>query len=107
MTTADKPEERDTEVFPKEFGPQARDLGFPDLPGAGMGAMALYTPSHLVSMQFIKAQGNFIRSMTFFLEEGRNVSDDKEYISHLTGYAKAQNDMIAAQQEFMRQIGVL
>jgi hypothetical protein len=106
MATADTPEGRDTEVFPKDFG-EREQVSFPPMPGVDMGAMTLNTPSHLVTMQFVRAQGNFIRAMTYFLEEGRNVSEDKEYINHLTGYAKAQNDMIAAQQEFMRQLGIV
>jgi hypothetical protein len=64
-------------------------------------------PSPETSMRFIRAQGSFIRAMSYFMDEGRNVADDKEYINHITGYATAQGLFIAAQQDFLKALGAL
>lgn len=64
-------------------------------------------PGNMVTMRFIRAQGQFIRAMSYFMDEGRNVTDDKEYINHLTGYAAAQGLFIAAQQDFLKALGAL
>lgn len=64
-------------------------------------------PGQAAQMTFIRAQGQFIRAMSYFMDEGRNVSDDKEYINHLTGYAAAQGLFVAAQQDFLRALGAL
>lgn len=64
-------------------------------------------PTPEVSMRFIRAQGAFIRAMSYFMDEGRNIQDDKEYINHITGYATAQGMFIAAQQDFLKALGAL
>ena len=67
----------------------------------------IVVPNNAVTMRFIRAQGSFIRAMSYFMDEGRNVSDDKDYINHLTGYATAQGLFIAAQQDFLKALGAL
>jgi|SRR5580765_367849 hypothetical protein len=58
-------------------------------------------------MTFIRAQGAFIRAQSYFLEVGRNQTDDKDYIQHLTGFASAQAELIRAQQDFLKMFGAM
>jgi hypothetical protein len=58
-------------------------------------------------MTFIRAQGAFIRAQSYFLEVGRNQTDDKDYIQHLTGFATAQAELIRAQQDFLKMFGAM
>lgn len=64
-------------------------------------------PNTQTSMRFIRAQGQFIRAMSYFMDEGRHVTEDKAYIEHLTGYAAAQGLFIGAQQDFLKALGAL
>lgn len=83
------------------------DMKFTPGPITDPETYTVNVPGQAAQMQFIRAQGAYIRAMSYFMDEGRHVGDDKEYINHITGYATAQGLFIAAQQNFLKALGAL